>query len=145
MCVDPDDANFLVAAAVELGETRDGAGGEGVVASQDEGGHAFFEGFEDGIAGPGADFCDLGEITGIMGAGGLGFGNFDADVSAVGDAMAEGLEPGFKAGNAHGGGSHVDSAAAGAHVKGDADDADLAGWKGLGATVGGSCGGFGEG
>ena len=61
----------------------------------------------------------------MLAAGGLGLGNFDADVAAVGDLVAQRLKPRFKSGHAHGGGSHVHAAAAGAHVQRNANDANV--------------------
>ena len=64
--VDPEDADFLAAAAVELGYAGDGTGGNGVVAAEDQGGHAALKGFNDGIAGARADVGYLLEIAGVL-------------------------------------------------------------------------------
>jgi hypothetical protein len=49
--------------------------------------------------------------------------------------MPEGLEPGFKSGDPDCRRSHVDAAAGLAQIERCAEDADLARWKGLHATV----------
>ena len=57
--VDPDEADLLVFAAVELGHAGDRSGGDGVIAAEDDGRHAFFERVQDGFGGVGAGLGDF--------------------------------------------------------------------------------------
>ena len=100
--VDPDDADLLLAAAIEVGDAGDRACGQRVVAAQHQRSFAFFQRGQHGLGGARAGFGNLGQVTGIAAAVGARLCNFDADVTGIGDAMAESLEPGFEAGHAHG-------------------------------------------
>jgi hypothetical protein len=106
-----------------------------VIAAEDEGCQAFFEALDDGFGGASAGLGDLVEEARVGAAGGLGFGDLDADVASVGDLVAKGFEAGFKAGDAHGRGAHVNAAAAGSEIERDAEDADAARGHSLGATL----------
>lgn len=132
--VEPEEAELLALLVEEVADAGDGTGSEGVVAAEDEGGESLVHGVRDGLGGAGAGVSNFGEEAGIGCAGGLGFSDFDADVAAVGDFVTEGFEVGFEAGDAEGGGAHVDAAAGSAEVEGDAEDADAAGGVGEGHT-----------
>ena len=132
--VDPEHADLLALAAIELRHAGDGAGGQRVVAAQHQRRHAFFERLHHGLGGARAGFGNLLQVAGILAAEGLGLGDLDENVAAVGDLVAERLKPRFEAGNAHRGGSHVDAAAAGAHVQRNAEDANAAGGLRLGSA-----------
>ncbi len=110
-----------------VADAGDGAGGEGVVTAEDEGCESLFHGVGDGLGGACAGVSDFGEESGVGGAGRLGFSDFNADIAAVGDFVTECFEVGFQAGDAEGGGAHVDAAAGSAEVEGDAENADAAG------------------
>ena len=113
-----------------------------MVAAQDQRGLPGIEGLEDGVAGARADVGYLLEIAGVGRSEGLGFGNFDLDVAAIGHVVAEGFQAGFETGHADGRRAHVHAAAAGAHVQGNAEDANLAGGEGLQAADGCGRGGI---
>ncbi len=66
------------------------------------------------------------QVAGLRAPRSLGLGDFNADIAAVGDLVAKRLKPRFKAGNPHGGRSHVDAAAAGSHVERNAQNVDFA-------------------
>ncbi len=66
--VDPDEADFLLPATIELGYTGDGAYGDGVVATQGERRHAFFERRQHALGGLGAGLGDLAQVAGICGS-----------------------------------------------------------------------------
>ncbi len=133
--IDPDNADLLVLAAVELGDTRDGTSREGMVATQHQRGHTVAEGTDDGTRGLVAGFGDLVEKTGMYVAGAAGFGNFYGHIAAVGDLVAERFEPRFQTGDAYCRGAHVDSSPAGAEVERDADDTDAPRRQCLGSTL----------
>ena len=97
-----------------------------MVAAEQQRRHALFQRLDDGLGGARAGIGNLLEVAGVFIAGGLGFGNLDADVAAVGDLVAKRLKTRLKAGDAHCRGAHVYAAAAGAQVERNADDADAA-------------------
>ena len=134
MGVDPEHADLLVLAAVELGHPGDGARRQRMIAAQHQGRHALFQGLEYGLGGAVAGLGNLLQVAGLVAAGSLGFGDFHADVAAIGHAMPQGLQPGFQAGDPHRRGSHVHAPAAGPHVERNADDANAAGGQALGAA-----------
>src|SRR5271154_6617659 len=102
MGVDPDEANLFILAPVELGDTGDGSRGDGVIATQDDRRHAFFEGANDHFGGPGAGLGDFVQIACVPLASLLGLGDGDGDVAAVVYFVAEGLQAGFESGDADG-------------------------------------------
>ena len=132
--VDPDDADLLVLAPVELRHARNRARGDGVVSAQHEGRHPLFQGLGHCFRRSRAGLGDLLQITRIRAAEFLRLGDFDGHVAAVLDMMAEGLQPRLQARYAHRRGPHVDAAAAGAHVERHADHANLSRRQGLGSA-----------
>jgi hypothetical protein len=59
-----------------------------------------------------------------LAAGLPGFCHLDADIAAVNNMVAKGFKAGLEAGDTHGGGAHINAAAAGAHVERNAEDTD---------------------
>ena len=131
MGVDPEHADLLSLAAIELRHAGDGSHRQRVVAAQHQRRHALFQRLDHGFGGARAGFGDLLQVAGVLAAKGLGFGNLDPDVAAVGDLVAERFEARLQTGHAHRGGPHVDPAAACAHVQRNAKNADAAGGQRL--------------
>ena len=125
--VDPDQADALVLAAVELGDAGDRAGCHGMVAAQHQRDFAGFERLDHQFGVLGAGGGDFFQIFGVRVAFFFLLGNGDGDVAAVFDLVAEGFQARFEAGHAHGRGAHVDAAARLAEIKRNADDADFPG------------------
>jgi hypothetical protein len=98
-----------------------------VIAAEHEGSFALVEGFDDGFGSSSADFGYLLEITSVLVPKCQGFGDFDEDIAAIRDLVTEGFEASLEASHTHSRRSHVDAAAAGAHVERDADDLDTPG------------------
>ena len=132
--VDPEHADLLLLAAIELRHAGDRPRRQRVVPAQHQRRHAFFKRLHHGFGGARAGFGNLLQIAGVLAAKSLGFGNFDEDITAVGDLVAQRLKPRLEAGNAHGRGAHVDPAAAGAHVQRNTDDANAPGGLSLGSA-----------
>jgi hypothetical protein len=72
-----------------------------------------------------ASVGDFGNVLGAFFAVGHFFGLLNGNVADVLDVMAELLDASLQAGNAESRRAHVNAAAAGAEVHGNADDADL--------------------
>ena len=87
---------------------------------------ALFERLDHQFGGFDAGLADLLQVSRVLLAGLLGFGDGDADVAAIGDDVAQRFKMRLEAGDAHGGGAHVHAAARLAEVERNADDADLA-------------------
>src|SRR5215831_5746851 len=125
--VDPDQADALVLPTVKFGDSGDRAGSDGVIPAQHERDFPRFERFEHEVRALGAGGGDFLQIFRVGVAEFFLFGNGDRDVAAVLNDVADGFEAGLEAGDAHGGGAHVDTAARLAEVEGDANDTDLFG------------------
>ena len=124
--VDPEEADFLVLAAVELGDAGDRAGRDRVIAAEDEGTLPASSVFSTRSALLGAGGGDFLEILGVGGAFFLLLGDGDGDVAGIFDNVADGFEAGFESGDADGGRAHVDAAAGLAEVERNANHANLA-------------------
>ena len=90
--IDPEHADLLALAAVELGHAGDRAGGQRVVAAQHQRRHALFQGLDHRLGGAGAGLGDFLQIARVFVAEALGLGDLHADVAAVGDLVAERLK-----------------------------------------------------
>src|ERR1700740_3034959 len=134
--IDPEQSNFLVLPAVELGDPGHGAGSDGVIAAEDERNGAGLETFEDQFGAFGAGCGDFLQIFGMGGAFLLLLGDGDGDVSAVLDDVADGSEGGFESGDADSGRAHVASPPRLAEIERDSDDANLLGSDGTEGCVG---------
>ena len=100
--VDPDEADSLIFGAEVLSYAGDGSGGDGVVATEDDGDFAEGEGIADECGVFGAGGGDFAEVLGVEVAGVHLLGDADGDVADVFDGVAEGGEAGVEAGDAHG-------------------------------------------
>ena len=110
MRVDPDEADLLSLAAIELRDAGDRAGGDGVVAAENDGRRALFERLHDEVRGLDAGLANFLQVLRVLIARLFGFGDGDADVAAIGDHVAERFKMRFEAGDAHGRGPHVHTA-----------------------------------
>ncbi len=124
--VDPEEADFLVLAAVELGDAGHRAGGDRVIAAEDERNFAGFERLQHQVGALGAGGGDFLEVLGVGCAFFFLLGDGDGDVAGVFDNVADGFEARFESGDADGGRTHVNAAAGLAEVERNADHADLA-------------------
>jgi hypothetical protein len=104
------------------GDACYGADGDGVIAAEHQGDASALHGAVDSGGELVAGGSDLGEEFGVTVAGGRGFGLLDGDVAKVVDVIAKGVQARIEIGDAEGGGSHVDAAAALAEIEGGADD-----------------------
>ena len=132
--VDPEDADLLLLAAIELRHSGDGAGRQRVIPAQHQRRHALLQRFQHRLGGAVAGFGYLLQVAGVVAARGLGLGDLHADIAAIGDPVAEGFQARLEAGDPHGGRPHVHPAAAGAHVQRNTDDANAAGGQALRAA-----------
>jgi len=73
--IDPDEADLLALAAIELRDTGDGTGGDRMVAAEDDGRGALFERFDHQIGGFDAGLANFLQVLRVLLAGLLGFGD----------------------------------------------------------------------
>jgi hypothetical protein len=123
--VDPDEADFALLAAKVAGDASHGADGHGVVAAQDQRDLFLGEGAVDHHRQTLAGERDLGQVFGAVGTFGQTFRLVDGHIAEIVGVVAEGGEALIQIGDADGGGTHVDTAAALAEVEGRADDGDV--------------------
>src|ERR1035438_485295 len=124
--VDPDETDFLVLAAEELGDPGHGSRSDRVIAPEDERDFAGFERLQHQVGAGGAGGGDFLKIFGVGGAFFFLFRDSDGDIAGIFDDVSYGFETGFQSGDANGGRTHVNAAARLAEVKRNADHADLA-------------------
>ena len=129
--VEPEEAYLLFPAAIEFGHAGDRAGGQGVVAAQQQRRHAIFQGLDHCLGGAPAGLGNLLEVARIFVAGELGFGDLDANVAAVDDLVAQGFQAGFQSSHAHRGGPHVYPARGWRPGRGERRGCECGGWAGL--------------
>lgn len=126
--VNPEQADLLLPAAIELRHARHRSGRQRVVAAQQERGLARFKRCYHGFGRAGAGLRNLFQIVGAFVASGLRFGNLDADVTGIRDAVAESFKARFEPRDAHRGRPHIHAAPAGAQVQRHTDHADTVRW-----------------
>src|SRR5208283_5212627 len=124
--VDPEQPDFLVLAAVELGHARHRAHCNRVIAAEDERNLAGFERLQYQFGALGAGGGDFLEVFGIGRACFFLLGNGDGNVAGILDNVPDGFKARFQSGNANGGGTHVNPAAGLAKVKRNTDHANVA-------------------
>src|ERR1035437_5679711 len=109
--VDPEKADFLVLATVELGHPRHRTHSNGVIAAEDERNFAGFERLQRQFGALGAGSGDFLEVFGVGCAFFFLFGDGDGDVPGVFDNVPDGFEAGFESGGGAGGGTQVSATA----------------------------------
>jgi len=132
--VDPENANFLILATVEFGDSGDGPRGEGMVSTQHQRSQAVLEALHDSLSGADAGIRNLLKVSGVGAAKVLGFRDFDANIAAVADLVPKSFKTCFETGDSHRRGPHVHTATAGAEIERHSKDADSARREGLGST-----------
>src|SRR6266478_6091932 len=124
--VDPEEADFLALAAVELGHARHGTRRDGVIAAEDERNFAGFERLQYQIGALYTCGSDFLEVFRVGRAFFFLFWDGDGDVAGVFDNVSDGFETRFESSDADGGRTHVNAAAGLAEVKRNTDHSDLA-------------------
>ena len=124
--VDPEQSDFLVPAAVELGHPGHRAHSNRVIAAEDERNLAGFERLQYQIGALGAGGGDFLEVFGIGGACFFLLGNGDGNVAGIFDNVPDGFKARIESGNPNGGRPHVNPAAGLPKVKRNTDHSDLA-------------------
>ena len=137
--VDPDQSDFLVLAAIELGDAGHRSRRHRVVAAQHQRNLAGFQRLQHQFGVLGAGGGDFFQILRVGSAFLLLFRDGDGNIAAVFDHVSQGFQARFQAGDAHRRRPHVDAAARLAKVERNADHADLlgsdAGGRGVGRMV----------
>jgi hypothetical protein len=124
--VEPDNAHFLFFLAVEFRYARDGAHRERVISAEGERNAAGFERFVNAVAQFFGCGHDLGKVFDLrVAAAGDRFAYRHLNVAYVVDVVAELLEARAHVSDSDRGRTHVYSAAAGAEIRGETDDANF--------------------
>src|SRR4029077_19039948 len=121
--IHPEQADRqLLRRASPFGGCRDGSRAETVIAAEDDRHRTLVERSQRGLVELLADLRDIADVLLVLVAQLLRFGNWRGQVAFVDDGTAQCGELLPKPGDAKGGGSHVDAAAAATEVEGDTDD-----------------------
>src|SRR5579862_6117212 len=127
MGVDPDQADVLILAAVELGDSGNRTRGHGMISAQRERNFSGFQSLQHKLGMLRAGSRDLFQILRVRVALFFLLGNRDGHIAPVLHFVTESFEPSFEAGYANRGRSHIHAAARLAKIKGNANNANLTG------------------
>ena len=124
--VDPEQADFLVLPAVELGDARNGSGSDRMISAENQRNFAGFQRLQHEVGALGAGGGDFLEVFGAGGAFFLLLGDGDGNVASIFDDVPDGFKARFESGNADRGRPHVNAAPGLAKIERNADHTDVA-------------------